>query len=214
MGFTGVNADQANMQINLFIESMSAISSSMESAGNNLFNKLKANWYSPSAVDFSSSYSTYLYQNTVEIIRANAYMIANSAKEAVNSMLVANGGAPITKEYTYVSSDHDFGSLLSAGDRGVGMEINAVMSAINDYSAAVTNNVLSLDKVPMNLSLFDEHDAIVSSFQDTIKKTIETIRTASSDATKAITNIVQSEGTKLQFAAQNSAQLFNGMGHK
>ena len=214
MGFTGVNADQANMQINLFIESMDAIAGSMERAGNNFFSKLKSNWFSPSAVDFSTRYSSFLYQNTVEIIRANAYMIANSAKEAVNSMLVANGGAPITREYTYVSSDHDFGSLTDAGSNGVGMEINAVISGVNDYSAEVTRNVLSLEKVPMNLSLFDEHDAIVTSFQETIKRTIETIRTASSEATTTVTGIVQSEGSKLQVAAQNSAQLFNGMGHK
>ncbi|MBQ3307989.1 MAG: hypothetical protein IJG68_07360 [Bacilli bacterium] len=214
MSFTGINSEEANFQINLFLESMSSIAGGMERAGANFFNRLKSNWYSPSAVQFSSTYSTSLYQNTVEVIRSNAYMIANAARDAANSMILANGGVPISKEYSYTSSNHDFGALSETGPNGVGMNVGEISAAVNDYSSEVTKCVLSLEKIPMNLSIFDDKDAIVTSFQDTIKSLIETIRSSSSDAIKSINGYIQTEGHKLQTATKQSIQNFQGMGRK
>jgi hypothetical protein len=168
-------------------------------------------WFSNNAVAFGEKYSSFLYKNTVDLVRTLASYIATSAKAACDEMIIANGGTPFPDDYSYSSVDGDFGTLNASNNGVVGMDSEKVNQAIEAYRTTINNAYQALDDIPTDLSLFDPNERIVAVFKDKVHMVMGTMQRAAGDSFNSLKAYVDNENHIVTTAAQKSADSFGGL---
>ena len=212
-GFTGLDPQRAQQDIRNFSDTMKTVARMLHEGGNEFFNTLSKNWYSPKAVEFSEKYNTSLYEGTVEVVENCASRIAASAIEAYNSMAAAQGLGTIPYEGDMKPGiQYYFGNLSESGPNGVGMNQDAVKTSLAEYQNRVKNAISILDSLSGTISLFDRTGSIQSLYSATLDKMKGTINNAVESITKDILMAIENEQQLLDNAVGSSSDALGGFG--
>ena len=207
----GINPEETNLQIKRFVQHMEDIAVKLDNGGKSFFDTMRNCWFSNNAVAFGEKYSSFLYKNTVDLVRTLASYIATSAKSACDEMIIANGGTPFPDDYSYSSVDGDFGTLNASNNGVVGMDSEKVNQAIEAYRNTINNAYQTLDDIPTDLSLFDPNERIVAVFKDKVRMVMGTMQRAAGDSFNSLKGYVDNENHIVTTAAQKSADSFGGL---
>ena len=205
MGFYGVDQEAVIHEIDKFVQDMNDIAGIFEREGRRLFEELRNYWYSPAAAAFSQRFSRELYRRSVDNIKNVAAYFAMSAKLASDDMLIANGGTPVSKDYSYRSVDGDLGNLLSSKDGVVGMDVIKVEQIIHSYETNARNAIDLLKRFNVHLSIFDAKYSLVAEFDKALTRITESIQGTIMDLLKVIQSYLDQENKKLSVAVKKAS---------
>ena len=212
-GFTGLDINQAASNIAAFEEAMKAAATLIKNGGSALFDTLHDNWYSDKAVEFSTNYSGRLYEETVTLIEQSSDSLADQAIAAVNTMSTANGGPSLPrKSLTYPSIEYTFGFLDSTGPNGVGMNIDVVGNALQEFMSVVESTKSAIDSVPSDIALYDKSGYLKQTFKDVVAKIKSSITTVTDEVTKALQTALDEQMQELHKATGNASDALGGRG--
>ena len=108
-------------------------------------------------------------------------------------MLIANGGTPVSKDYSYRSVDGDLGNLLSSKDGVVGMDVIKVEQIIHSYETNARNAIDLLKRFNVHLSIFDAKYSLVAEFDKALTRITESIQGTIMDLLKVIQSYLDQE---------------------
>ena len=212
-GFTGLDIERAEHDIDEFFEACSCAYSEMSISIENLAETLAMKWASPVAVEFSKEYNEkmeYLFTD----FRTAYWHICSGASEAGRTLAIANGA------FWDYDMDLEPGSIRESGANffsckeelyGVtGMDTESVRVALETFNTAISAGLSDLDAVPDNIGFYDPNGQLVGSYNRNITEFKTKFRELFDDISDYIYSALYTETDNILLAKEQAAQAMNG----
>jgi len=178
----------------------------LKSAGLDLFTILYDSWCSPRAVEFSKKYSSSLYYMTVGDFQFKIDTIYQNMIVAYNTIARANNYPELPFD-GMISGDlsGDFGTLREYDSNyAVGMNINVVKQAVNEYQNTVKSVCNIISNYNFGLAFHDDKGLLISA-QQILKKKVESISENIGTVFNDLNVYTQYESNRVDLAASQAA---------
>ena len=216
-GFTGINPETAKRNIEDFVKQASAAGAYLCYAYVDLFDKLESNWFSQNALEFSNTVNS-LVGDAFNDYKTYIKNIYNGAIEAYNYVAASNGlptnGDSSNSTFSSLESSMDYFNSMAlkdvSSDGITGMNINNVRTAKDEFLGISKEGENRLEQISSGIALYDDDNAQQEAFKSTIKAFAAKMAGINHGVVTAIEHQIDSEASKLEAAASESASALQG----
>ena len=208
---TGININQVTADLKAFREAADNIVQKLSDASNTFGTIIVHNWSSPKAVEFAHQYSYKMVDIFIEPKKAFD-AILNDAAIAASKMASANGASfdpmnyfpmPYTMFYGHSALD----DVVEAAPGGeVGMNVDVVKAALEEFSSKVSQALALTDSLPRNIALYDSTGSLQASFSSRISDAVNKVNEVVSSITSAINASATTEANTIISGVQTSIE--------
>lgn len=212
MNMTGFNPTEAQQQLREFMEYGTRAYEKAANSLNVLETNLYNNWFSPKAVEFGIDRISRLslIEKDINTLYTSMY---KSGVDAYNKLATSNGASTIAyegpeEEFYYLSDnfrDTHTATFKEASDDGtVGMDVEKVKLARDEYLNKMKELEYFISETPMNIAFFDPSNELQTTFKSKITKIVNYIKETIDHCFKDIDDAIDTE-TNIVTSSQQSA---------
>ena len=207
-GFTGLNIEQANTEIQDFMSKTFEIKHDFEKCFKTLFEVLNKKWASSNA-------KSYTNQTIPEICELHANYwntilhIIHGACDAANYLAEANG-ASFTQYFGSIEAGFENESNLELSpcnaeiNGAVGMDLASVKMAVEFFSRDTKTIISKLNVVPKKISFYDANGDLLSTYDRNVTEFIKQFSVLFDKIERALRLYLQSEQDNILLAKENA----------